>query len=82
MPLKGPWSSERRDRSCPRTCRSSAARPRRRPRATTLEEVEKEHIRQILNDHQWNVARSARVLGIDRSTLYSKIKRYSIQKTA
>jgi DNA-binding NtrC family response regulator len=51
-------------------------------RATTLEDVEKAHIRQVLSDHEWNIARSARVLGIDRSTLYSKIKRYALLKTA
>jgi DNA-binding NtrC family response regulator len=62
----------------PIVCRPTVAAAR----AVTLEDVEKEHIRQILNDQQWNVARSARALGIDRSTLYSKIKRYSIQKTA
>jgi DNA-binding NtrC family response regulator len=62
----------------PIVCRPTVAAAR----GVTLEDVEKEHIRQILNDQQWNVARSARALGIDRSTLYSKIKRYSIQKTA
>jgi len=62
----------------PIVCRATVAAAR----ATTLEDVEKAHIRQILSDHQWNVARSARVLGIDRSTLYSKIKRYSLQKNA
>jgi transcriptional regulator with PAS, ATPase and Fis domain len=60
----------------PIVCRAAAAGPQ----ATTLEEVEKAHIRQILDDNQWNVARSARVLGIDRSTLYTKIKRYALQK--
>lgn len=48
----------------------------------TLKEVEKAHIHQILNDTRWNIAKSAKVLGIDRSTLYSKIKRYNIQKPA
>jgi DNA-binding NtrC family response regulator len=48
----------------------------------SLEQMEKAHILQTLNEHEWNIARSARVLGIDRSTLYSKIKRYALQKTA
>ena len=52
------------------------------PRNNSLKEVEKAHIRQILTDYNWNIARSAKTLGIDRSTLYSKIKRYEIQKTA
>jgi DNA-binding NtrC family response regulator len=50
------------------------------PRDNSLKEVEKNHIRQILTDNDWNIARSAKILEIDRSTLYSKIKRYDIQK--
>ena len=50
------------------------------PRDNSLKEVEKNHIRQILTDNDWNIARSAKILEIDRSTLYSKIKRYEIQK--
>jgi len=50
------------------------------PRNNSLKEVENAHIRQILTDYDWNIARSAKALGIDRSTLYSKIKRYEIEK--
>ncbi len=50
------------------------------PRENTLKEIEKVHITHILNANGWNIARTAQVLGIDRSTLYSKIKRYDIQK--
>ncbi len=50
------------------------------PRNNSLKEIEKVHIRQILTDYDWNIARSAKTLGIDRSTLYSKIKRYEIEK--
>ena len=46
----------------------------------SLEAVEKRHIQRILGDNRWNIARSARILGIDRSTLYSKIKRYHLEK--
>lgn len=51
-------------------------------RTQSLKEVEKNHIQQVLADNQWNIARSAKILGIDRSTLYSKIKRYHIKKVA
>jgi len=51
------------------------------PQNNSLQEVEKNHIRQILTDNDWNIARSAKILGIDRSTLYSKIKKYEIQKS-
>ena len=50
------------------------------PQNNSLKEVEKNHIRQILTDNGWNIARSAKILGIDRSTLYSKIKKYEIEK--
>jgi DNA-binding NtrC family response regulator len=46
----------------------------------TLKGIEKAHIIQILNENQWNIAKSSKILGIDRSTLYSKIKRYKINK--
>jgi len=49
-------------------------------RANSLMEVEKAHIQQVLIENQWNIARSAKILEIDRSTLYSKIKRYHINK--
>jgi transcriptional regulator of acetoin/glycerol metabolism len=49
-------------------------------RNNSLQEVEKAHIQQILKENRWNIARSAKILGIDRSTLYSKIKRYNIEK--
>jgi DNA-binding NtrC family response regulator len=49
-------------------------------RARSLAEVEKAHIQQVLIENQWNIARSAKILEIDRSTLYSKIKRYEINK--
>jgi NtrC-family two-component system response regulator AlgB len=43
----------------------------------TLEELEAEHIRRIL-ESGWPVEESARVLGIDASTLYRKRKRYGL----
>ncbi len=50
------------------------------PEKKTLQEIEKAHIAQILDECGWNIAKSAKTLGIDRSTLYSKIKRYQIRK--
>ncbi|MBF0468592.1 MAG: sigma-54-dependent Fis family transcriptional regulator [Desulfamplus sp.] len=50
------------------------------PSVKTLNDLEKHHIFNILNENEWNIARSAASLGIDRSTLYSKIKRYDLQK--
>ena len=53
--------------------------PTPQTKASTLKEVEKAHIQQVLVENQWNIARSAKILGIDRSTLYSKIKRYKLK---
>ena len=50
------------------------------PPNNSLKEVEKAHIQQILTNNDWNIARSAKILGIDRTTLYSKIKRYNLEK--
>ena len=47
---------------------------------STLKEVERSHIKNILESNQWNIARSAKILGVDRSTLYAKIKRYAFRK--
>jgi transcriptional regulator of acetoin/glycerol metabolism len=54
--------------------------PTTRPASKTLKDVEKEHIIRILDANNWNIALSAKILGIDRSTLYSKIKRYQLSK--
>ena len=45
-----------------------------------LKDIEKAHIEKILDNYQWNIAKSSKILGIDRTTLYSKIKRYNIKK--
>jgi DNA-binding NtrC family response regulator len=51
-------------------------------RVKSLEEIEKEHILLVLNEHQWNIVRSAQTLGIDRVTLYNKIKKFDLKKEA
>ena len=42
----------------------------------TLEEVEKAHIKRVIEEAAGNYSRTARILGIDRTTLYNKVKRY------
>lgn len=46
----------------------------------SLREIEKEHITKVLDNNGWNITRSSRLLGIDRSTLYNKIRRYHIRR--
>ena len=45
----------------------------------SLELLEKSHIIRTLNATDWNRSKTARLLGIDRKTLYDKIKRYQIE---
>ncbi len=46
----------------------------------SLAEVEYNHIKNILINHNWNISESARVLGIDRVTLYNKIKKMGLKR--
>lgn len=44
----------------------------------TLESLEKNHIRKVLEETDGNIARTAKMLGIHRMTLYNKLKKYGI----
>ncbi|MBU1275749.1 MAG: sigma-54 dependent transcriptional regulator [Proteobacteria bacterium] len=44
-----------------------------------LAEIETEHIRRILQAHQWNITQAAAILGIDRTTLARKIKKAGLR---
>ena len=46
----------------------------------TLEEVEKQQIIKVLQNTEGNVTRAAALLGIDRVTLYNKLKKYGIKR--
>jgi DNA-binding NtrC family response regulator len=46
----------------------------------SLRDVERKHIVAMLKQQNWNITRSAKALGIDRVTLYNKIKRYQIRE--
>jgi DNA-binding NtrC family response regulator len=50
------------------------------PAGLTLQEMEKEYVAATLLRLQGNVKAAAEALGIDRSTLYEKIKRYGIPR--
>jgi DNA-binding NtrC family response regulator len=45
----------------------------------SLDDLEKQYILQVLNKHDWNISRSAKVIKVDRATLYNKIKKYNLK---
>ena len=46
----------------------------------SLDDLEKKHITRILEKYNWNISRAARALGVDRATLYNKIKKYKLKQ--
>jgi DNA-binding NtrC family response regulator len=46
----------------------------------SLEEVERHHIGRVLQETGGNISQAARTLGIDRATLYNKMKKYQLRK--
>jgi DNA-binding NtrC family response regulator len=59
---------------------SKADAPPRAGALASLEEVEKRHIAAVLSHAGGNVSQSARILGIDRVTLYNKMRKYGIRR--
>ena len=46
----------------------------------SLQEVERLHIEKMLQRNDWNIAKTARLLNIDRSTLHKKIKKFGLER--
>lgn len=46
----------------------------------TLSDMEREHIQRALEETGWNITQTARLLDIDRVTLYNKIKKYKLNR--
>jgi transcriptional regulator with PAS, ATPase and Fis domain len=44
----------------------------------SLEDLEKNHIQQILSKYNWNISAAAKALQVDRVTLYNKIRKYNL----
>jgi DNA-binding NtrC family response regulator len=49
------------------------------PAGASLEEIEQETIRRVLQTNRGNMQQSAKQLKISRSTLYSKVKKYNLE---
>jgi two-component system response regulator HydG len=45
----------------------------------TLEDIGRAHIERVLRETQHNLSRAARILDIDRTTLYNKLRRYGLR---
>ena len=50
------------------------------PQARSLAALEKDHVARVLRDCEGNVTQAAKVLDIDRATLYNKLKRYGLRR--
>ena len=46
----------------------------------SLDDVEREHIEEVLESTDWNVSKAAKMLNIDRGTLYNKMRRYELKR--
>jgi DNA-binding NtrC family response regulator len=46
----------------------------------SLENMERNHIAAVLKNNNRNISTSAQILGIDRTTLYNKIKKYNLEE--
>jgi DNA-binding NtrC family response regulator len=46
----------------------------------SLAEAERAHVQAVLDSSGWNITKAARILDVDRVTLYNKIKKYDLKK--
>ncbi len=49
------------------------------PAYESLDDLERNHIQQILDKYSWNISASAKALKVDRVTLYNKIRKYDLK---
>ena len=67
------------DLGLPVRAEAGAAAARTGP-LSSLEEVERRHVAAVLSHTGGNVSQSARILGIDRVTLYNKMKKWGLRR--
>ena len=50
------------------------------PAGDSLAEVEQAHVEHVLAKTEWNISQAAKILGVDRTTLYNKIRKYGLSR--
>jgi DNA-binding NtrC family response regulator len=50
------------------------------PAPGSLAEAERAHVQAVLDASGWNITKAARILDVDRVTLYNKIRKYELRK--
>ena len=55
-------------------------RETKEPHGETLADVERAHVLRMLDKADWNISQAARMLEVDRVTLYNKIKKYGLRR--
>ena len=48
----------------------------------SLADMERRHVASVLERNEWNITRTAEVLGVDRVTVYNKIRKYDLHRPA
>jgi DNA-binding NtrC family response regulator len=64
-----------RPRDLPLHQRAASAGP-----ADSLSAVEQRHIADVLDRTEWNITQAAELLGVNRVTVYNKIRKYGLQR--
>ncbi len=59
---------------------SELSQPENQRHFGRLADIERSHLQRVLDGVNWNKRRASEILGINRSTLYDKIKLYSLEK--
>ncbi len=71
-----PWKNDRLVEAMAAAAQTTAAR--REARAATLDDLEREAIRQALAAHAGNISKAAEALGVTRPALYRKIEKHGL----
>jgi DNA-binding NtrC family response regulator len=59
---------------------SQTQREEEKPTDESLEALQRQHIKKVLDQTGWNISKAAIALQIDRVTLYNKINKYNLKK--